>query len=443
MKDIKSMKNTVNVSINEKYLGDAQQLDIISVFGKKNLEEIQQVISDVTGLAFVTVDYKGEPVTEPTGFTRFCQKMRNDAQRQLLCKLSDASGAIVAATSKQTSIYFCPCGLLEVAIPIVVNDRYLGGFVGGQIKCHDAPPYIMRISKNMTSVGRDLEEIDIDSSPYKEDLEGATTYTYNEFVSISKLVELIINQLTKHALISGHNKMENLNRIGELEERVRELEYKNNLLKNRYDDISRSANVFFSRNIFTMISNLSILEGAKKTHDAILKYANFITEEMQEREEFRICEELRRVENFMEINKIRYEGRIFYDVEVKEKVSEQRIPFSLILPFIQASVYYSMNTLSKNYRLQILVSLEEQNVKIQIIDNGVCLKIPELEKKYQIYGKNHEGILLLRSIKNVMKSMETNFGKEYQIQIFNESEKEEQKIIIKYPINFDEGLKYV
>ena len=118
-------ESIVNISINEEYLGDKRQIDIISIFGKENLEEIQKVISDVTGLAFVTVDYKGEPITEPTGFTTFCQKMRKDPDRSQLCKLSDATGTIIAATSRQSSIYFCPCGLLEVAIPIVVNGRAL------------------------------------------------------------------------------------------------------------------------------------------------------------------------------------------------------------------------------------------------------------------------------------------------------------------------------
>ncbi len=48
-----------NISINEKYLEGKDNFDIISIFGKKNLDEIQRIISDVTGFAFVTVDYRG------------------------------------------------------------------------------------------------------------------------------------------------------------------------------------------------------------------------------------------------------------------------------------------------------------------------------------------------------------------------------------------------
>jgi hypothetical protein len=431
-------ESIVNISINEEYLGDKRQIDIISIFGKENLEEIQKVISDVTGLAFVTVDYKGEPITEPTGFTTFCQKMRKDPNRSQLCKLSDATGTIIAATSRQSSIYFCPCGLLEVAIPIVVNGRYLGGFVGGQVRCSNAPDYVMKISKNVLSAGRDLKDVDIDSKEYEEDLKDASIYSYNEFVSISKLVELIINQLTKHEIISGYNKMENLSRIETLENKVKELEYKNAILKSRYNDLSRSANLFFSRNIFNMISNLSIIEGAKKTNDAILKYSNFITDELQNKDKSSIRDELQRVENFIDINQIRYENRIIYEVEVEEENLGNRIPFSLILPFVQALIYYGMNMSESDCFLNINIVLEKNDIKIQIRNNKVGLSINELEKKYKIYGENHEGILILKAIKNVIKAIEDIFGNEYKVLI--ENLEGNNNITIRYPIDFDEGI---
>ena len=39
-------------------------IDIIRLFGRDKLEHIQESLSKATGLAFVTVDYKGEPVTD-------------------------------------------------------------------------------------------------------------------------------------------------------------------------------------------------------------------------------------------------------------------------------------------------------------------------------------------------------------------------------------------
>ena len=106
----KEDENFFSINIDQKYICDDADFNIVSIFGKKKLEEIQNIISEVTGLAFVTVDYKGEPLTECTKFTPFCQSVRRDKSKEFFCKLSDASGAISAAISKNTGIYFCPCG---------------------------------------------------------------------------------------------------------------------------------------------------------------------------------------------------------------------------------------------------------------------------------------------------------------------------------------------
>ena len=44
------------------------RLDIMTAIGHDLLEEIQQAVANVTGIAFVTVDYKGDVLTETTHF---------------------------------------------------------------------------------------------------------------------------------------------------------------------------------------------------------------------------------------------------------------------------------------------------------------------------------------------------------------------------------------
>ncbi len=231
--EIQDGLNYQGIVLDEKYLsGDGASNDIVSIFGKEALEEIQNVISEVTGLAFVTVDYRGEPLTEMTHFTKFCQKVRNDETRNINCKLSDASGAIRAAVTKKTSNYFCPCGLLEVAIPIVVNGRFLGGFIGGQVRCYDAPTSVEYITEN-----RSHKKTEEDNEDWKE----IKVYRYKEFEAISKLIELVIGQLTKQKIISLHHKEKNTRKISLLEERLSDLRCENKLLRDRIDVLEKSS----------------------------------------------------------------------------------------------------------------------------------------------------------------------------------------------------------
>lgn len=48
--------------------GNMTKLDIIHLFGKEKLENIQKSLSKATGVAFVTVDFRGEPITNATFF---------------------------------------------------------------------------------------------------------------------------------------------------------------------------------------------------------------------------------------------------------------------------------------------------------------------------------------------------------------------------------------
>ena len=435
---------SINISINEKYLeGKEDNFDIISIFGRKNLDEIQKIISDVTGLAFVTVDYRGEPVSEPTKFSNFCRKMRTDKNKRTLCKLSDASGSIIAATTKQTSIYFCPCGLLEVAIPIIINDKYLGGFIGGQVRCLDAPDSVMRLSKNMIPGGANIPDTEIRAEKIKDvDISDLKIYSYKEIVSIAKLVELIINQLTKQELISGHNQKKNLTRISELEDKIKRLEYQNNSLKEKVDTLKRDNNLFFMRNTFNMISNLAVIEDASKTNGAVLRYLDFIESGLDIDGNKTIRDEIRKVEKFIQLNKIRYSDRLDYNIKFEKDVLDINIPYSLILPFVYAGIYYTLNTEDIDLMINISISKVGKDIEILIEDNGTGQAITELENVYKIYGGNHEGNEIVKSIVDVQKFMTDTFGTEYRINTERIKGKG-TKVYIKYPINFDEGFDYV
>lgn len=166
------------------------KFNIINLFGKETLENVQDKISKATGLAFVTVDYKGEPITKMTSFTHFCKIIRNKNDVLCACKASDAFGSIQAAVTQKSCVYFCPYGLLEIAIPIIVRGHYLGGFIGGQVRCDDAPEGTIRL-ENIINCSKDYKE----DPKMKESLECATLYKYEKFVSVAELISLIINQL--------------------------------------------------------------------------------------------------------------------------------------------------------------------------------------------------------------------------------------------------------
>lgn len=79
---------------------------ILELFGREKLEYIQATIAKVTGLGAITADFRGEPLTQMTSFTPFCQFIREKGNNGKLCNLSDAFGIVRSAITKKYCVYF-------------------------------------------------------------------------------------------------------------------------------------------------------------------------------------------------------------------------------------------------------------------------------------------------------------------------------------------------
>ena len=109
-------------------------LKITDIIDVEVLQKIQDSFSDATGFATITVDYKGNPITEYSNFSGYCTKVREDAKCLECCYRSDAHGGIESARSGKPSIYICHGGLVDLAVPIMVKGNYLGAIMSGQIR---------------------------------------------------------------------------------------------------------------------------------------------------------------------------------------------------------------------------------------------------------------------------------------------------------------------
>jgi len=94
---------------------------------------IQDSIADVTGLAIITVDYKGVPVTKHSRCQKFCKIMREDMETAKYCQKCDSRGGLEAVRLNKSYIYLCHANILDFAIPIIVEGKYVGAIMAGQV----------------------------------------------------------------------------------------------------------------------------------------------------------------------------------------------------------------------------------------------------------------------------------------------------------------------
>ncbi len=103
-----------------------------------DFQKLQDEMAKATKLACITVDYTGTPVTVHSGCTDFCALVRNHPEYKHLCEKCDSRGGLEAARNKKPYTYVCHMGVVDVAIPIVYQNLYVGAVMCGQILLPDA-----------------------------------------------------------------------------------------------------------------------------------------------------------------------------------------------------------------------------------------------------------------------------------------------------------------
>lgn len=134
----------------------ADDLSLTELIDVETLQRVQDAFSNVSGMAALTTDAAGVPVTQPSNFTDFCMKYtRSTKIGQFRCALCDRRGGELAMAAGHSCYYDCHAGLVDFAAPIMVGERMVGSFIGGQVLAE--PPDLDRFRKIAERLGIDPE----------------------------------------------------------------------------------------------------------------------------------------------------------------------------------------------------------------------------------------------------------------------------------------------
>lgn len=111
-------------------------LRLQNILERAEFQKIQDSLAVATGLSFITVDFTGTPITSHSSCTEFCKIMR-EGKYSGSCERCDSRGGLEAARSQMPYVYLCHAGLVDFAIPILIDGDYLGAVLGGQVLLED------------------------------------------------------------------------------------------------------------------------------------------------------------------------------------------------------------------------------------------------------------------------------------------------------------------
>ena len=178
-----------------------REFDMKSILDIPLWEKVQDQISKITGTAVMTVDYKGIPLTKHSGRSEFCTAIRENPMFRKRCYRCAALAGLEAVRLERPYIYLCHCGIVDVAVPVMVGERYLGSVLIGQVRVprDDMDNKVERLVNELSSFQAGEEESSVDLMAMYERL---PEMEYKRIVEIADFVSSLIDYIVERAVSS-------------------------------------------------------------------------------------------------------------------------------------------------------------------------------------------------------------------------------------------------
>ena len=176
---------------NPKGANDLSNIKLTDVIDLKFLQRFQDDFATGVGLASVTVDIDGNPVTNPSRYTRFCQNYTHSTEcGDKRCAESHRKGGEEAARLGKPVVYECHAGLIDFAAPILLEGRQIGTILGGQVLT-DLP--------DEAKYRRIAREIGVDEEGYVEAVQEVRKLSKESIEAAANVLFIVANNMSKSA----------------------------------------------------------------------------------------------------------------------------------------------------------------------------------------------------------------------------------------------------
>ncbi|AIY84978.1 MAG: PocR ligand-binding domain-containing protein [Clostridium baratii] len=387
------------------YLNDVIDIEIF--------QKIQDDIAEATGISIITVDYKGKPATKHSKCSEFCKLMRKNERFSELCEKCDSRGGLEAARLEKPYIYRCHKGLVDFATPIIVNGQYLGSVMAGQVLTEEEDLDLENIVNGKDNF-KNLEEKEELLKAYKK----LPVFKFERIQSIANMMFHISNYIVEEAVLKMAQKELNDKNIKFIEAKKERAELEKEYEACKLKALQAQINPHFLFNVLNSISALAIIEEAPKTQEVIFNLSNMLRYTLKKADKVvSIEEELKYIESYLALQKVRFGDRLNYEIDVSDNVKNHKIPFMSIQTFVENSIVHGLEGKEEGGIINIFSKEDEDSYTLCIKDNGTGITENILnglkdELEYR-YGKDLDKI----GINNVNKRMAKYYGDDYKIEI--------------------------
>ena len=377
-----------------------------------NVEELQSLQDDwakATDLAFVTVDIQGRPITKYSNFTPFCEKLRQTERFREKCYYCDNCGGRKAKRLGKAYVYICHTGLVDFAIPIMIEGQYVGAILAGQVTTPDT---------------EDLKDITTRTREWQEDEELRELYSQVRPMSVEKIkaVAQIIcdsynysvgkeyaNKISAELSEKKYKLMKEEKLRIEMEKSLRDIELK---------ALHYQINPHFLFNVLNTIGRLAFFENAKMTEDVVYAFSDMMRYILRKSSDplSPLSDEIMHVQNYLKVQKIRLGSRLQYNIHIDEKYHPIKVPFLALITLVENSVKYAVENQATGGIIDVRAERSDKDLLVTVEDNGDGMSQEQILSvlRGDSYKNHREGSIGLYNINSRMIHF---FGAEYAVRI--------------------------
>ncbi len=193
-------------------------------------------------------------------------------------------------------------------------------------------------------------------------------------------------------------------RLRKAEFQVLQAQINPHFLYNTLDAIVWSAEAGNQKQVVKMVRNLSDF---------------FRTSLNQGKDIVTIGEELQHVRSYLEIQQVRYQDILQYEIDVPEEMHRYMIPKITIQPLVENALYHGIKNKRGLGLIRVSGSVGEDGLRIEVRDNGIGMSPERLAQVRESIGSDPDmsNTHDVYGIYNVNERIRMNFGDEYGIRV--------------------------
>lgn len=408
----------------------AHLLHLTDLVPKELLEDIANKFFQATKLSTLITDYQGRPIISLAYFIPLCQKIRAIPELCQNCTRSDAYAGLESSINKTPHIYKCHSGLIDVSIPIFINNNYLGLILTGQI---------LLVDEDMNKI-ENISKESLDYTLYPDLLQ-----EFNEFSNNNRKLSLAELKAYINLLSLTANYVAELGYKILMQEKLKEQEFQ--VLEAQKTSAEAKANSAqlalkmsketqmkpeFLFDSFNSLYQQAILEDAKTTAELIYTFTSLIkTNFKHEPSLITLEKELEYVENYILIKNLSSLYKFEINSHIEPECFHFKLPEMILQSLIENVILPSVEDVEKDCSLKVNIAKQNKMFLIELIN--VQYSIPALTlaeiKKIGSFDETYLNLSRL-TIKNIADLLECYYHDNFVFFIDTTG-----KIIIKLPID--------